>query len=63
LRYLREHPLCVVCGAEDRTEAATVVDHIVAHKGDERLFWDAANHRAVCRRHHDERVDEGDFGR
>jgi 5-methylcytosine-specific restriction enzyme A len=63
LRYLREHPLCVLCAAEGRTEAATVVDHIRAHKGDQGLFWQPSNHRASCKAHHDARVDEGDFGR
>ncbi len=61
--FLSEHPLCVMCTAEGRVSAATVVDHIRAHKGDQQLFWDTANHRAVCKPHHDQRTDEGDFGR
>lgn len=70
--YLREHPLCVECAAgvplprgvrPRAVTAATVVDHIRPHKGDPELFWDPANHRAVCKPHHDARVDEGDFGR
>ena len=63
LWFLREHPLCVLCLVEGRTEPATVVDHIHAHKGDHGLMWDTSNHRAVCRTHHDQRTDEGDFGR
>jgi 5-methylcytosine-specific restriction protein A len=65
LRYLAQHPLCVQCAAEPkpRITPSTVVDHIKAHKGDPKLFWDPTNHRAVCKPHHDERVDEGDFGR
>lgn len=62
-KYLEEHPLCVLCQAEGRVEPSTVVDHIKAHKGDEALFWDPTNYRAVCKRHHDQRTDEGDFGR
>ena len=61
--YLSQHPLCVECAAAGRTTPATVVDHVRAHKGDLALFWDPANHRALCRRCHDARVDEGDFGR
>lgn len=63
--FLKRHPLCVLCaaGTPPRTTAAAVVDHVKAHRGDERLFWDPANHRAVCRPCHDARVDEGDFGR
>ena len=57
-RYLREHPLCVMHQQQGHTVAADVVDHIVPHKGDPRLFWDASNlwcvcgdcHRTVCQR-------------
>lgn len=59
--YLQANPLCVLCLAAGRTEPATVVDHIQAHKGDEALFWDPANHRALCKPCHDARTDEGDF--
>jgi 5-methylcytosine-specific restriction protein A len=62
-RYLLDHPLCVLCAAAGGVTPATVVDHVVAHKSDEQLFWDPENHRAVCKPHHDARVDEGDFGR
>lgn len=63
LTYLRAHPLCVLCEADGRVTASTVVDHIQAHKGDQLLFWHEGNHRAVCKPHHDARTDEGDFGR
>ena len=53
LRYLAQHPLCVMCGAEGRVTAATVVDHITPHNGDEARFWDEANHQALCKAHHD----------
>lgn len=45
--------LCVMCRREGRVEAATVVDHIVPHKGDSLLFWDMANWQPLCKRHHD----------
>lgn len=70
--YLKRHPLCVECKAgtplpggepPTRITPATVVDHVRAHKGDRALFWEPTNHRAVCKPHHDARVDEGDFGR
>ena len=32
---------------------ASVVDHIKPHKGDYDLFWDEANHQALCKRCHD----------
>ena len=50
--YLREHPLCVMCQAEGRVTAATVVDHVVPHRGDERLFWDRGNWQGLCARCH-----------
>jgi 5-methylcytosine-specific restriction protein A len=30
-----------------------VVDHVVPHKGDERLFWDINNLQAVSKEYHD----------
>jgi 5-methylcytosine-specific restriction protein A len=61
--YLCRHPLCVECAAAGRVRAASVVDHVRDHKGDTALFWDPANHRALCKPCHDRRVDAGDFGR
>lgn len=51
--YLQEHPLCVDCLSKKILRAATVVDHIVAHKGNEDLFWNEANHQALCKKCHD----------
>lgn len=69
--FLLANPLCVLCmlhgppggDGKPKVVAATVVDHVTAHKGDPLLFWDTKNHRAVCKPHHDARTDEGDFGR
>jgi 5-methylcytosine-specific restriction enzyme A len=33
--------------------AATVVDHVVPHKGDLELFWDQSNWQGVCKACHD----------
>ena len=52
-QYLAEHPLCEECKKEGRYRKATVVDHIVPHRGDQKLFWDRANWRALCKQHHD----------
>lgn len=56
IRWLQEHPLCVTCDAEGRVVAATVVDHIVPHKGDQRLFWDRRNWQSLCKYHHDQKT-------
>lgn len=31
---------------------ASVVDHKVPHRGDERLFWDRSNWQSLCATHH-----------
>jgi 5-methylcytosine-specific restriction enzyme A len=52
LGYLQAHPLCVMCQAEGRVEAATVVDHKVPHRGDMASFWDRDNWQSLCSTHH-----------
>lgn len=51
-QFLREHPLCVMCQAVGRVEAATVVDHITPHRGDRSLFWRRSNWAPLCAHHH-----------
>lgn len=46
--WLRAHPLCAYCDREGRVSAATVVDHVVAHRGDMKVFWDKANWMSLC---------------
>lgn len=50
--YLAAHPLCVACEKAGRTTLATTVDHVVPHRGDERLMWDSGNWSAMCARCH-----------
>jgi 5-methylcytosine-specific restriction endonuclease McrA len=51
-QHLAQHPLCVMCQAEGRVTAATVVDHITPHRGNEALFWDRSNWQSLCASHH-----------
>ena len=51
--FLAQHPLCVMCQAQGRVTAATVVDHIKPHRGDLTLFWQDGNHQALCKPCHD----------
>ncbi len=62
--YLKEHPLCVKCLKINRVTPATVVDHIIPHKGDKNLFWDTQNHQALCKNCHDKKTarEDGGFG-
>jgi 5-methylcytosine-specific restriction enzyme A len=61
--YLARHPLCVRCLVQGRVVPATVVDHVVPHRGGQRLFWDQANWAALCKRCHDGKTArEGRWG-
>jgi 5-methylcytosine-specific restriction protein A len=61
--YLAQHPLCAACQAEGRAVPATVVDHVVPHRGDPDLFWDESNWAALCKRCHDAKTArEGRWG-
>jgi len=53
LRFLDKNPLCIRCLDLGRTEPATVVDHVVDHKGNLTLFWSQANWQALCKKCHD----------
>jgi 5-methylcytosine-specific restriction protein A len=57
--YLAAHPLCRECEQLGRTTAATVTDHIVPHRGDMKLFWDAANWQPLCGFHHGRKTGRG----
>jgi 5-methylcytosine-specific restriction endonuclease McrA len=45
--FLELHPRCAKCSAP-----ATVVDHIIAHGGDQKLFWSRSNWQPLCTTHH-----------
>lgn len=46
--HRQAHPLCVGCYEADKVRAATLVDHIIPHKGDQTLFWDRTNWQSAC---------------
>ncbi len=58
-RYLDRHPLCAQCLNEGKITPATVVDHIVPHRGDKKLFWDQANWQPLCKACHDHKTGTG----
>lgn len=64
-QFLRAHPLCRRHEARGEVVAATVVDHIVPHKGDQDLFWRRSNWQPLCKHCHDVKtaVEDGAFGR
>lgn len=55
-RFLKANPLCVECLKVDRLVEATVVDHIIPHRGDKKLFWDESNWQALCKSCHDRKT-------
>ncbi|MGC5885719.1 HNH endonuclease [Ralstonia pseudosolanacearum] len=61
-QYLRESPLCVRCLEAEQVVAATVVDHIIPHKGDQKLFWRRSNWQSLCKPCHDRKTAAEDGG-
>ena len=48
--------------AEGRRTPATVVDHVIPHRNDQKLFWDSGNWQGLCKLHHDstkQRIEKG----
>ena len=58
-RFLQSHPLCANCLSQGVLTPATVVDHIVPHRGDHRLFWDEQNWQPLCKACHDRKTGSG----
>lgn len=51
-KFLDTHPFCVKCYEEGKLTKATVVDHIIPHRGDQKLFWDCGNWQPLCEHCH-----------
>lgn len=59
LSHIAKSPLCVKCQANNRTQLATVVDHIIPHRGDYALFWDTDNWQSLCTTCHNKKTRGG----
>ena len=59
-KLLQLHPLCEECLRHGIAMPVTVVDHIVPHRGDQKLFWDRSNWQALCKRRHDGKTGRED---
>lgn len=57
--YLRQHPLCAECRRAGKLTPATVVDHIIPHRGEAQLFWDKSNWQPLCKDCHDHKTGLG----
>lgn len=62
-RFLHLHPTCSMCAAAGRLTPATVVDHVVPHKGDPAKFWSEDNWQSLCKLHHDSTKRRVEMGR
>lgn len=64
LFFLINHPFCVECGKKGILKAATDVDHIIPHKGNQELFWDEDNWQPLCHECHSRKTasEDGGFG-
>lgn len=52
--FRQQHPLCCCCRANGSVKPSDVTDHIIPHRGDDALFWDARNWQALCYRCHNQ---------
>lgn len=59
---LEEYPVCKSPGC---AHPASVVDHVIPHRGRNDLFFDQANLQSLCKRCHDRKTarSDGGFGR
>ncbi|MBT2771325.1 HNH endonuclease [Halomonas sp. ISL-60] len=54
LQQLNKEPLCAYCILfDERYTQATVVDHVIPHKGNLELMYDPDNLQSLCKFHHD----------
>ena len=60
--FLVAHPFCEECMKQGKYVKATDVDHVIAHHGDMRLFWDSSNWRALCHSCHSKKTRREDNG-
>ncbi len=57
--FLAVFPLCARCLPIGLTVAATVVDHIIPHRGNRKLFWSRDNWQSLCKPCHDHKTGSG----
>lgn len=50
---LKKEPICRFCSQQKRVTAASIVDHIEPHRGDEEKFYDPENLQSLCKPCHD----------
>jgi 5-methylcytosine-specific restriction enzyme A len=53
---LMASPYCAMCAAKGNRTRASDVDHIKPHRGDKKIFYDAANLQSLCHSCHSEKT-------
>lgn len=63
--FLMANPLCRMHQERGELVAATIVDHVIPHKGDVSAFWQRSNWQSLCKPCHDTKTatEDGGFGR
>lgn len=64
-QQLTMQPFCAECQRAGRYTLASEVDHVVPHRNDEQLFFDAVNLQSLCHSCHSIKTarEDGGFGR
>lgn len=58
-QHLAQYPACIKCGKVDKSNH---VDHIIPHKGNDRLRLDPKNLQTHCHSHHSSKTGKYDGG-
>lgn len=58
--WLDRHPFCADCDRAGRIRLASLVDHIVPHRGNMKLFWDRGNWQSLCKTCHGVKTGRGE---
>lgn len=63
-KFLAENPWCAECKRNSKHVPANQVDHIIPHKGNQKLFWDKSNWQSMCSSCHSQKTasEDGGFG-
>ncbi len=55
--FLKRNPICVHCKADGHVEPATELDHIIPHKGNQKLLRDQSNWQGLCKSCHSRKTN------
>jgi 5-methylcytosine-specific restriction protein A len=61
--FERDGYTCQICKDTIANTSRLVADHKIAHRGDERMFWDEANIETLCKPCHDSTKQRQETGR